>query len=109
MSYDTLNQDHFSFHFFTAKEIKETVTNDEVDDNNFDKDNYDENYDDIDDDNEIKMKDEYDDNDYIVVGKFSQNGTAEGKVPENIGKVAEMRIRVITHKKENWVLLNEVC
>ena len=45
---------------------------------------------------------------YKVVGSFNLNGLAEGTVPKNIGNVVEMRIHVIGHNSENWVMLSEV-
>ena len=42
------------------------------------------------------------------MGKFSPTGLASGKIPNNIGPLAELRIRVLSHKKENWVALSEV-
>ena len=54
------------------------------------------------------MKYEYPLSSYIRVGVFSPNGLAEGQVPQDIGKVSEMRIRVWGHNSESWIILSEV-
>lgn len=54
------------------------------------------------------MKYEYPLSRYIRVGVFSPNGLAEGRVPQDIGKVSEMRIRVWGHNSESWIILSEV-
>lgn len=54
------------------------------------------------------MKYEYPLSSYIRVGVFSPNGLAEGHVPQDIGKVSEMRIRVWGHNSESWIILSEV-
>lgn len=54
------------------------------------------------------MKYEYPLSSYIRVGVFSPNGLAEGQVPQNIGKVSEMRIRVWGHNSESWIILSEI-
>ena len=59
-------------------------------------------------DKENAIQNEYRKEDYIVVGKFTPIGLAAGTVPVNIGPLAELRIRVIGHKNENWVALSEV-
>ena len=45
---------------------------------------------------------------YTRVGEFSLNGLADNEVPQEIGEVAEMRIRVLGHNSENWIILSEV-
>ncbi len=59
-------------------------------------------------DKDNRIKNEYDLRSYIKVGTFSALGTAAGKVPAHIGPAAELRIRVVEHKNENWVALSEV-
>eukprot|EP00794_Sanderia_malayensis_P007277 gene7277-8088_t len=55
-----------------------------------------------------KIKFEYKSKDYVKVGSFSTIGVASGKIGSYIGPVAEIRIRVIQHKNENWVALSEI-
>ena len=45
---------------------------------------------------------------YTEVGTFTSTGLAEGTVPQGIGKVVEMRIRVFGHNSESWIILSEV-
>ena len=45
---------------------------------------------------------------YTQVGTFTSTGLAEGTVPQGIGKVVEMRIRVLGHNSESWIILSEV-
>lgn len=45
---------------------------------------------------------------YTRVGEFGLNGLADNEVPQEIGEVAEMRIRVLGHNSENWIILSEV-
>ena len=59
-------------------------------------------------DKENSIQNEYPKDAYIAVGKFSSTGGAAGKMPVDIGLLAEMRIRVIDHKNENWVAFSEV-
>eukprot|EP00795_Rhopilema_esculentum_P000954 gene954-10720_t len=59
-------------------------------------------------DKESYIQNEYNRDIYIEVGRFSANGLAANKVPDNIGAIAELRIRVVDHKNENWVALSEV-
>lgn len=54
------------------------------------------------------MKYEFPLSSYKYVGMFTSNGLAEGMVPEDIGKVVEMRIRVLGHASESWIILSEV-
>lgn len=44
---------------------------------------------------------------YVIVGGFDQLGVAEASVSPRIGKVKELRLRVLS-EAENWVILNEV-
>lgn len=60
---------------------------------------------------EVKMnfiKYEFPLSSYIEVGTFTSTGLAEGTVPQGIGKVVEMRIRVFGHNSESWIILSEV-
>ncbi|XP_065058863.1 alpha-1,3-mannosyl-glycoprotein 4-beta-N-acetylglucosaminyltransferase B-like isoform X2 [Rhopilema esculentum] len=59
-------------------------------------------------DKESYIQNEYNRDIYIEVGRFSANGLAANKVPDNIGAIAELRIRVVDHKNENWVALSEI-
>ena len=59
-------------------------------------------------DKENAIQNEYRRENYIVVGKFTSTGLAAGRLPNDIGPLAEMRIRVLDHKNENWVALSEV-
>lgn len=45
---------------------------------------------------------------YTQVGTFTSTGLAEGTVPQGIGKVVEMRIRVLGHNSESWIILSEI-
>ena len=54
------------------------------------------------------MKYEFPLSSYTRVGEFTLSGLAEGEVPQEIGKVTEMRIRVLGHNSENWIILSEV-
>lgn len=54
------------------------------------------------------MKYEFPLSSYTRVGTFTPNGLAEGEVPEDIGKVTELRIRVLGHNSESWIILSEV-
>ena len=54
------------------------------------------------------MKYEFPLSSYTQVGKFTATGLAEGTVPQGIGKVVEMRIRVLGHNSESWIILSEV-
>lgn len=45
---------------------------------------------------------------YTRVGEFGLNGLADNEVPQDIGEVAEMRIRVLGHNSENWIILSEI-
>lgn len=45
---------------------------------------------------------------YTHVGTFTATGLAEGTVPQEIGKVVEMRIRVLGHNSASWIILSEV-
>ena len=54
------------------------------------------------------MKYEFPRSSYIRVGEFTPSGLAEGEVPQAIGKVTEMRIRVLGHNNESWIILSEV-
>lgn len=45
---------------------------------------------------------------YTRVGEFGLNGLADNEVPQEIGEVAEMRIRVLGHNSENWIILSEI-
>ena len=54
------------------------------------------------------MKYEFPLSSYRQVGAFTGNGLAEGVVPQDIGKVVEMRIRVLSHSSENWIIISEV-
>lgn len=44
---------------------------------------------------------------YVIVGGFDQLGVAEASLSPRIGKVKELRLRVLS-EAENWVILNEV-
>lgn len=44
---------------------------------------------------------------HVMVGSFDQLGVAEGAVHERIGRVKELRIRVLG-ETDNWVVLSEV-
>lgn len=44
---------------------------------------------------------------YVIVGNFDQLGVAEGSINPRIGKIKELRVRVLS-EAENWVILNEV-
>ncbi|KAK3700431.1 hypothetical protein QZH41_015290, partial [Actinostola sp. cb2023] len=47
---------------------------------------------------------------YINIGKFDNYGIAENSaVPENVGKVVELRIRILMHQSPNWIIFSEVC
>ena len=59
-------------------------------------------------DKENHIQNEYKKKDYIEVGKFSSTGLSSNRVPDNIGPIAELRIRVLEHKNENWVAVSEV-
>ncbi|KAJ7376863.1 hypothetical protein OS493_032011 [Desmophyllum pertusum] len=54
------------------------------------------------------MKYEFPLSSYRQVGAFTGNGLAEGVVPQDIGKVVEMRIRVLSHSSENWIIISEI-
>lgn len=54
------------------------------------------------------MKHEFPLSSYTQVGTFTNTGLAEGTLPEGIGKVVEMRIRVLGHNSESWIILSEV-
>ena len=54
------------------------------------------------------MKYEFPVSAYTRVGEFNLNGLAEGVVPQAIGEVAEIRIRVLGHNSENWIIMSEV-
>lgn len=54
------------------------------------------------------VKVEYLPADYIRVGKFV-NGLADSAVPNAIGKISELLIRVNDHTGQNWVIISEVC
>lgn len=54
------------------------------------------------------MKYEFPLSSYTRVGTFTASGLAEGIVPQGIGKVVEMRIRVLGHNSESWIILSEV-
>ena len=54
------------------------------------------------------MKYEFPLSSYTRVGTFTATGLAEGTVPQEIGKVVEMRIRVLGHNSESWIILSEV-
>lgn len=45
---------------------------------------------------------------YTRVGEFGLNGLADNEVPQEIGEVTEMRIRVLGHNSENWIILSEI-
>ena len=45
---------------------------------------------------------------YKSVGTFTLAGLADGTVPQEIGKIVEMRIRVLGHNSLNWIMLSEV-
>ena len=53
------------------------------------------------------VKGEFLPSDYIRVAKFV-NGLAESDVPNTIGKVSELLIRVNDHTGQNWVIISEV-
>jgi len=59
-------------------------------------------------DKENAIQNEYRKEDYVTVGKFTPTGLASGKISNSIGPLAELRIRVLSHKKENWVALSEI-
>lgn len=54
------------------------------------------------------MKYEFPLTSYKSVGMFTPAGLADGTVPEEIGKVVEMRVRVLGHNSLNWIMLSEV-
>lgn len=54
------------------------------------------------------MKYEFPVSAYTRVGEFNLNGLAEGVVPQAIGEVAEIRIRVLGHNSENWIIMSEI-
>ena len=54
------------------------------------------------------MKYEFPLSSYTSVGAFALSGLAEGVVPPEIGKVVEIRIRVLGHNSANWIILSEV-
>ena len=54
------------------------------------------------------MKYEFPLSSYTQVGTFTATGLAEGTVPRGIGKVVEIRIRVLGHNSESWIILSEV-
>lgn len=54
------------------------------------------------------MKHEFPSSAYINIGEFTPNGLAEGGVPQGISKVSEIRIRVLGHNSENWIIISEV-
>ncbi|PFX20788.1 Alpha-1,3-mannosyl-glycoprotein 4-beta-N-acetylglucosaminyltransferase B [Stylophora pistillata] len=45
---------------------------------------------------------------YKSVGTFTLAGLADGTVPQEIGKIVEMRIRVLGHNSLNWIMLSEI-
>lgn len=45
---------------------------------------------------------------YKSVGTFTLAGLADGTVPHEIGKIVEMRIRVLGHNSLNWIMLSEI-
>ena len=53
------------------------------------------------------MRNQYPVSSYKSVGRFA-NGLAEEKVPDDIGKVSELRIRFMGHKGDNWIILSDV-
>ena len=54
------------------------------------------------------MKYEFPLSTYTKVGAFTPSGLAEGEVPRDIGKVTELRIRVLGHNSASWIILSEV-
>lgn len=54
------------------------------------------------------MKHEFPSSAYINIGEFTANGLAEGGVPQGISKVSEIRIRVLGHNSENWIIISEI-
>ena len=54
------------------------------------------------------MKYEFPLSSYTRVATFTATGLAEGTVPQEIGKVVEMRIRVLGHNSASWIILSEV-
>lgn len=54
------------------------------------------------------MKYEFPLTSYKSVGMFTPAGLADGTVPEEIGKVVEMRVRVLGHNSLNWIMLSEI-
>lgn len=50
---------------------------------------------------------EYFPSDYVLVGRFV-NGLADGTVPNEIGEVSELLIRINDHIGQNWVIISEV-
>lgn len=53
------------------------------------------------------VKDEFYATDYIKIGKFV-NGLATGPVPDSVGEVREVLIRVNNHTERNWVIISEI-
>ncbi|KAK7474533.1 hypothetical protein BaRGS_00034227 [Batillaria attramentaria] len=45
---------------------------------------------------------------FLVVGQFDSEGLAQGVLPEGIGKISIVRLRVHT-RNSNWVILSESC
>lgn len=54
------------------------------------------------------LKKKYPISSYRPVGYFLSNGLAEGRIPVEIGKVSELRIRFIGQKGKNWIILSDV-
>ena len=53
------------------------------------------------------IRDEFYPADYIKVGNFV-NGLAAGLVPNTVGDVSELLIRINNHTGQNWVIISEV-
>ena len=54
------------------------------------------------------IKNEYPVSTYTPIGRFDSTGLAQGHVENNLGEIGELRIRVIAHSGENWVIFSEV-
>lgn len=54
------------------------------------------------------IRNEYPVSSYTTIGQFDPNGLAQGLVEKKIGKIVELRIRVIAHGRANWVIFSEI-
>jgi len=53
------------------------------------------------------QKAEAPDGEYVKVGEFDGDGIASGTVPDEIGRLKRMRLRVLGNL-DNWVIITEV-